>query len=85
MHRTQIQLPDELYRRAKAFGEENELPLAEIVRRALERLLDCYPGTVSPAEWTLPTFSGGPTLVSLEDLKRHSEDDETRRSLHRLD
>lgn len=81
MHRTQIQLPDDLYRRAKAYGEEKEMPLAEIVRRALERLLDCYPGTIPAAEWKLPTFSGGATLVHVEDLKRHAGDDETLRSL----
>ena len=33
MNRTQIQLPDELYRSAKALAERKEISLAELVRR----------------------------------------------------
>ena len=40
MIRTQIQLPDDLYRRAKRFGAAREMSLAEMTRRGLELLLD---------------------------------------------
>jgi hypothetical protein len=33
MTRTQIQLPDQLYQRAKAFAAAREISLAEITRR----------------------------------------------------
>ena len=40
MTRTQIQLPDELYRRAKALAADREISLAELVRNGLEYMLD---------------------------------------------
>lgn len=40
MTRAQIQLPDELYQRAKAFAAQRELSLAEVTRRGLELFLD---------------------------------------------
>lgn len=43
MVRTQIRLPDDLYRRAKQFEEEHEMSLAELTRRGLELLLNRYP------------------------------------------
>jgi hypothetical protein len=36
MTRTQVQLPDELYRAAKQLAEEHEITLAEVVRRGLD-------------------------------------------------
>lgn len=82
MNRTQIQLPDELYERAKAFSREREMSLAEVVRRSLEAFLDRYPepGRASKP-WVLPTFDGGGTLVPLEKLKDFAYDDETFRSM----
>lgn len=38
MTRTQIQLPDELYQRAKAFAAQRERSLADVTRRELELL-----------------------------------------------
>ena len=43
MTRTQIQLPDELYERAKRFGSARELSLAEMTRRGLEMFLARFP------------------------------------------
>jgi len=55
MIRTQIQLPDELYRAAKAFAERKEWSLAELIRRGLEDILGRFPAPPSPgAEWKLP-------------------------------
>lgn len=55
MIRTQIQLPDELYRAAKEFAGRKEWSLAELIRRGLEDILCRYPaGAGSGAEWELP-------------------------------
>ena len=43
MIRTQVQLPDELYRDAKRIAEEQEMTLAEVVRRGLEHMIEIYP------------------------------------------
>jgi len=45
MIKTQIQLPDELYRRVKAFAEQREWSLAETFRRAVEQMFERYPST----------------------------------------
>ncbi len=55
MIRTQIQLPDELYRASKELAERKEWSLAELVRRGLEGLLTRYPEPPAKAsEWNLP-------------------------------
>lgn len=43
MIRTQVQLPDELYRAARRLAAEREITLAEVVRRGLEHMLRIYP------------------------------------------
>ena len=55
MTRTQIQLPDMLYNRAKALAEAREISLAELVRNGLEYMLrvSAQPSESSKA-WTLP-------------------------------
>jgi predicted transcriptional regulator len=40
MIKTQIQLPDELYRRVKAFAEQREWSLAKTFRRAVEQMFE---------------------------------------------
>lgn len=84
MIRTQIQLPDELYHRAKAFAAERELSLAEMTRRGLELFLDRFPTSQEKGEiWELPTFDGGGILVRLEDLRDVAEADESMRAVER--
>lgn len=84
MIRTQIQLPDELYHRAKAFAAERELSLAEMTRRGLELFLDRVPTSHEKGEiWELPTFDGGGILVPLEDLRDVAEADESMRAVER--
>lgn len=53
MVKTQIQIPDELYRRVKRLAEAQEWTLAETLRRGAELLLASRP---------LPRTSGGWTL-----------------------
>lgn len=81
MTRTQIQLPDELYARAKAFAAAREMSLAEMTRRGLELFLDQFPAGATPAnEWKLPKVDCGGINVPLEDLKDILADEQTARS-----
>jgi hypothetical protein len=82
MIRTQIQLPDELYQRAKAFAAERELSLAEIIRRGLELFLDRFPSSEPQrVGWSLPKIDGGGIKIPLESLRDLVADDEAERSL----
>ncbi len=54
MVRTQIQLPDELYREAKRIAAEQEISLAEVLRRGLEHMQRLYPPGRGERPWTLP-------------------------------
>jgi hypothetical protein len=55
MIRTQIQLPDELYRDLKRLAEDREWSLAEALRRGAELLLRSYPQVREPPDtWQLP-------------------------------
>ena len=75
MIKTQIQLPDRLYREAKRVSEEREMSLAEVLRRGVEYITRVYP-PLSATEghaWTLPKavhmqMRRGVTLESLRDL-----------------
>ncbi len=80
MTRTQIQLPDELYRRAKTFAKRREISLAEMSRRGLEMFLDRYP-VATASEWKLPEVDCGGLLVPLEEFHALSAEEETFRSL----
>lgn len=84
MVRTQIQLPDELYERAKRFAVERETSLAEIARRGIETFLDRYPEPDEIREpWELPVLDLGGLKVPLEKLRDYAADDETFRSIER--
>lgn len=55
MIKTQVQIPDELFRRAKAVAAEREWSFAEVVRRGLEYITSVNPPSRSPgSEWKLP-------------------------------
>jgi hypothetical protein len=55
MTRTQIQLPDEVYARAKQLCQVREISLAELARRGIEHILSVYSSAaVSADEWHLP-------------------------------
>jgi hypothetical protein len=84
MTRTQIQLPDELHRRAKQFAAEREISLAEVTRRGIELFLERFP-TPRPEtkQWQLPRIDGGGLRVSLDQLHAIAAEDEAVRSLRR--
>lgn len=55
MIKTQIQMPDELYRAAKDLARRREMSLAELVRRGLEYMLAVYPPLPDhPPKWEPP-------------------------------
>ncbi len=83
MVRTQIQMPDLLFQRAKRFAEAREMSLAELTRRGLELFLDRWPEPQPPAQWTIPRFDSGGLLVALEKLREISSDEESLRSVHK--
>ena len=53
MVKTQIQLPDHLFREAKRIAAEYEMSFAEVVRRSLERTMPAYPPK-NQRPWQLP-------------------------------
>jgi hypothetical protein len=82
MTRTQIQLPDELYKRAKLVAVRRELSLAEMTRRGLELFLARFPEAgSSDAGWRLPKVKAGGLKVPLRQLRDLSVEDESTRSL----
>ena len=55
MTRTQIQLPDDVYARARKVCEAREISFAELSRRGLEYMLSVYAPEPKPAkEWQPP-------------------------------
>jgi hypothetical protein len=79
MVRTQIQLPDEIYRRAKKIAKKKEISLAEVTRRGIELFLDRYPEETTPRpSWKIPTADPGKIKVFLHSLKDFAQVDEIR-------
>ena len=55
MTRTQIQLPDDVYERARKICKSREISLAELARRGLEYILSVYsPQPGASGEWQPP-------------------------------
>lgn len=55
MVRTQIQLPDSLYRKARDLASQREISMAELLRRGLEYMLSTAGSPCGEAEqWSLP-------------------------------
>ena len=55
MTRTQIQLPDDVFARARRLCEEREISMAELARRGIEYMLGVYdPSPVAPEDWHPP-------------------------------
>ncbi len=55
MTKTQIQIPDEMYQRAKQLAAAHEWSLAELCRRGIEYMLSVYPThPIRAAKWRFP-------------------------------
>ena len=57
MIRTQIQLPDPLYREVQRVAKAQDWSLAEVIRRGAESVVRAYPAIKDPTarKWQLPT------------------------------
>lgn len=71
MIRTQIQVPEEVYARAKRLARSKEISLAELARRGLEAILSQYPEPTGPVTegWAPPRVRSGGVKVGLGRLK----------------
>ncbi len=81
MIKTQIQLPDSLYREAKRVARERELSLAEVLRRGVEYITRVYPPLTATdgRAWRLPKpvhthLRPGVTLENLRDWAAGDEE-----------
>lgn len=81
MVKTQVQIPDQLFKEAKRVAKEYEMSFAEVVRRGLERVIISYPKRAnSDSSWSLPILNA--TLITpLESIHTISADSESDRSL----
>ena len=68
MIKTQAQLPDELYYKAKAIAEQREWSLAEVVRRGIEYMALAYPVKASAKPWALPVLKSGDFRPNFDQL-----------------
>lgn len=57
MTRTQIQLPEPLFRQLKRIAGERDWSLAELVRRGMEDYVRTFPETTEK-RWTMPVLRG---------------------------
>ena len=83
MVRTQIQLPDGLYRQVKRIAEQQEWSVTEVIRRGAETMARLHPPTKSPAGqgWQLPPpLKAGLRVADPAALKALLRDDEERRT-----
>ena len=74
MIRTQIQLPDPLYREVRRVAKSQDWSLAEAIRRGAEAVVRAYPPTKSSRGWKMPPALPCKMLVTdserLRDLVR---------------
>ena len=83
MIKTQVQIPDELYHKAKQVAKERELSFAEVMRRGLEYITRTYPtNTVQLSDLKLPILEGDLFVAEFDelDLKKITADEETLRA-----
>jgi hypothetical protein len=80
MIRTQIQLPDNLYREVQRVARDQEWSIAEVIRRGAESVIRAYPSLKQKAStgWKLPAPIRSKMLVHdpevLRDLVRDDAD-----------
>ena len=59
MVKTQVQLPEHLYREGKRIALEYEMSFADVVRRGLERVIPSFPPRTQGTAWSLPELDLG--------------------------
>jgi hypothetical protein len=80
MQKIQILFPDPVMERLRAAARQQDRPVSELVRRAVDRLLEQAPVHPPREPARFPTFRGGGVLVDAESLKDllHGSDEEVR-------
>lgn len=69
MQKIQILFPDPVMHKLKEFAAIEDRPISEIVRRAVERILQQSPRRSAIVK-KFPTFNGGGVLVSAAEMKK---------------
>jgi hypothetical protein len=82
MIKTQVQIPDELYHKAKRLAEEREWSFAEVMRRGLEYMTRTHPPLAGGCP-ELPVLPAGTFVEDFDrlDLRALAAEEETSRSL----
>lgn len=75
MQKIQILFPDPVMRKLKEFAATEDRPISEIVRRAVERMLQQRPLADAPAK-KFPTFHGGGVRISATAMKQEIYQDD---------
>lgn len=76
MIKTQIQLPNKLYKELKEFSAAREWSLAETLRRGAEQFLQKYPSHQIDKYWSIPSSSEvGWKGLEAKDLRAAALDD----------
>ena len=75
MTRTQIQLPEPLFRQLKRIAGERDWSLAELVRRGMEAYAQTCPELTEPRkQWTMPVLrASGGHLVEPSEICAEAE------------
>ncbi len=75
MTRTQIQLPDPLYRKLKRIAAARDLSMAEVIRRGMESYAQTFAESeASPKKWKIPVLPlRGGLLVDPADISCEAE------------
>ena len=78
MQKIQILFPEPVMERLRAVARQQDRPVSELVRRAVDRLLEQMPALPPKQPARFPTFRGGGVLVDADRLKDmlHGLDDE---------
>lgn len=66
MIKTQVQIPDELYHKAKMLAKQKEWSFAEVMRRGLEYMTTTNLAFPSDVSWELPVLKGGKTISTAD-------------------
>jgi hypothetical protein len=69
MQKIQILFPDPVMDRLRAVARHQDRPVSELVRRAVDRLLEQTPEPMPKRPAAFPTFHGGGVLVDASRLK----------------
>mgnify|MGYP003336073898 CR=1 FL=1 len=78
MQKIQVLFPDPVMERLRSVARQQDRPVSELVRRAVDRLLEQTPAHVPKQPARFPTFRGGGVLVEAGRLKDvlHGVEDE---------